>query len=1205
MAGSQDSACPDDIESHVWNLLTKDFRWQLPDDFTVSLHGDTAGTEKSARLQLFEVAIAKVFACLRPEYEWSVSENRPDGGLDFIGKHTFLADKDLGIAAAVTVGGQCKKRTRVDDIVDAISGSLAKMASSANPTFFVVAFSAQLRRARVDRAREVLEETHRRHCHILDRRQIEGLFRENISVLDDIFRVALSEEERDCVLAYFDAGQGREPEFTITVSKPDRVLAGVPFSVTLTLEFPLMSSSVTNLRWSPSGLDGDLTLIGPIGADQSSGAFIRGHPDSPMLAKSTLEMVTYSVGEVDLGEVTIDRRDANVLKGTSTKNLGKISVVENVRPRFFERPFKGPLTLLEQQYERALANGVSSIGVVGSGGSGKSRVCEEFSLEQRRRGASVLAAKQTKTLDDPYRIIAGLLLGLVDVPISPGDPADLVLDALESFDGELAGRAEMTIRSVLGTGTKGSGVVSEQDLLSSLLILLSTKARGGPLIVHLQDLHWCTADVLMTLERLIWQLDRTFNDLSTSSGDHASAVMFILEGRHDERDPDLEGDWSSDVFEEFLRKIDCPVAVCKSLDPADGRSFIARLFENGSSVDREISPGLLEVQHDLIDDIHRSAGGNPFHSLAQVQILKENSIIDQNPRSGLLYLKKPVLGQNHLPDSVFASIRSRWIYLRDRNPDLALLIWAAALLEDWVPMALFQRLRSELAPAVSLVEVDATEIVWTGSGESGEVSFRHENYFRSVRAFEIGVAERERVATIYDDWFGEGHESDPASSFKRARVLLTLPQPDIGLVRDILGTALEDARRQGNLSLARRIATKALDTEWEINDRKPLPVDEFLQVCRKDLTLARDLLGSDRGEAGQRLERLMRRVDRRLSSALQISAEERNRIRRIQVVATLLQCQFFFNDERSAVAAEMAARTIRGVQALRAEAYGESDYELDTIEMEALHTHAVALAISGELDPALERSQRAAAIARSANTDISPHIVSTYAAILLGFDPQASEVLLREVIEALDDSSQTLLDEAEINLGETLILLACRLEDGSSDRAADMLEEAEARLERVFSRCFRLGQYPDAGAAAVLLGVANAILGKGDQVYWFAQAVAAASRGRQMETLWRSEMNLATALHLETDDLERVRDHALAALGIIEATLEPYPDPERSPRFHVVSPALKRIVALLEDSRDEDAVRLLRQYPALRSSNVDRDRHHQWIDVGGTPFVLY
>jgi hypothetical protein len=81
-----------ETERRVWQLLTRDFRWQLPDEIGVTLPGVFDPGARPARLQIFEVAVAAIFAKLRPDYTWYVTPNTPDEGVDFIGRHGFLQD---------------------------------------------------------------------------------------------------------------------------------------------------------------------------------------------------------------------------------------------------------------------------------------------------------------------------------------------------------------------------------------------------------------------------------------------------------------------------------------------------------------------------------------------------------------------------------------------------------------------------------------------------------------------------------------------------------------------------------------------------------------------------------------------------------------------------------------------------------------------------------------------------------------------------------------------------------------------------------------------------------------------------------------------------------------------------------------------------------------------------------------------------------
>jgi hypothetical protein len=1204
-------------------LLTVDFPWDPPEDFGVKVRRENGASKGPARLQVFEVAVAAVFARLRPDYEWYVTPNLPDGGSDFIGQQQFLTDEVLGIAAAITIGGQCKKRSRVDNVVQEVAGSLVNMVTTINPTLFIVALSARLTEARVTEACARVERAYQRHCHILDRTQIEGLFNKHRPTVDEILRQALSDEEIAEVHGHLGASEQTESHQAVTVSPPKRVLAGVPFGVKIDLRSPSLSVPGLELRWRPGAWvereDAQITLIGPVGADAPGGIELSpgGATDDPIYAQCSLELLTHSVGDVDLGEIAIGSQEDDE-SAVGWTPLGRVRVVENLRPRFYEQPFRGALSRLDHEYERALANGVASIGVVGIGGSGKSRLSEEFALRKRRRGSAVIVAKQAKTLDDPHRILADLLLGLVEAP-SLGDPAESVIRALERYDDALARRAEPAIRAIFGLEDSGASAATEQHLLSALLLLVAVQGRSSPLIVHLQELHWCSNDVLLLLERLAWQLGRVLPGPGAPERGPDSGILFIFEGRVRERQR-FDGGWDSEPFEALLQKLDCPTVTC-SFDPDQGLEFIRRLFEDRYSAHRRINLDMLEMQRHLVQRIHRVAGGNPFHSLEQLQFLKERRIVGQNPITGFLYLIQPAPGDTQLPDSVFEAIRLRWMYMKSRTPELALLIWAAGLLDDRVPTPLFRRLLVELAPHVSLSDVDATEMLWSGEGREDEVTFRHENYFESIRRFEVATEDRERVVRIYCDWFAEADQSGrPVDRYKWALALLQFPVPDEARAEKLMRSALREAQRQGDARLARRVSAASLNLMWKRDGHSPVRLNTFLSRAEDELALTTELLGGgDRSQAERRLDRLSDRLDRRLGGGRARSPQTIRELRRLRLTAEVRRSQILFNDRKPVEAAELASDAVRDIHGLRS-AGGFDGEAWEELEMEALHTEAVALAISGEIEPSLTTSAQAVEIAERSPTVLARHVVSTYANILMSRDPDESEAILRRCLDELDGrpNATEARVSAQINLGMALVLRAHRLDPDDGTLGGALLDEATEILKSVFSHAFQLGRYPDAGAVSLMLGIISAIRGERDEVSWFAQAVAAAARGRQMETLWRAHINLATAMYRRGDPVEGdVRDHAVAALEILEETLSLYPEPDRSARFELVRVSLAQAVRFLQAAGDNAGRAVVDRYPALRTSFVDSElkalrseeyegwRHEWWLRVDGEPYSLY
>lgn len=1215
------------VEKRAWDLLTKDFRWEPPSQMRVKVKAKPKGAGGPSKLQIFEVAVAAIFARLRPDYEWEVTPNVPDGGSDFIGRQPFLDDEALGIDAAITIGGQCKKRTRVGDVVDEVAGSLINMADTLGPTFFVVALSAQLSEARVTRARERLERMLQRHCHILDRPQLEYLLSGHPIVVGEILDAGLSPQEAGEVREYLGSPEAQTARSPV-VATPSHVLAGVPFRVVV--EFPLPGAAPVEaevrLRWKARERDGEsvrVTPIGPLGLDTSQGAAVAidgENGSSPVEGRCELELITYSAGELDLGSIRVEVGEGSNAPAGEWTSLGTVRVIENLRPRFYERPFRAALARLDHEHERALGGGVASIGVVGAGGSGKSRLCEEFGLRQRRQGRAVVAAKQAKTLDDPHRILADLLLGLASDAPALEDPAQRVVQAVALYDKALAERAGPSIRAIFGSDESETAETSEQQMLSALLLLVAARARRAPLIIHLQDMHWCSADVLLLLERLIWQLERLFPAAGAQGRAPHSGAMFLLEGRVRERQRLDEDGWDSGPFEAFLQKLNCPIVIC-SFDRDQGREFVQRLFEDRHSANRRIAEGLLDVQRQLIQRIDRAAGGNPFHSLEQVQLLKEKNVLGQNPVTGLLYMVQPAPSETQLPTSVFDAIRLRWIYLRSRMPELALLLWAAALLEDRIPTPLFRRLWTELAPDISLVDVDATELLWTGGCEETEVGFRHENYFRAVRKFEVSVEQRRCAVEVYCGWFGEAERvGRPVERYKWALALLQLPSPDVTEAESLMREAMRDARRQGDTRLARRIAASALDLAWS-GDGSSTPAGELLlRRCEEELTLSSDLLGSNRSDAARRVERTRERLDETLTAGWAGSEETLRGLRRARVALDVRQSQIFFNDRRPAAAADLAADAVRDIDAI-AMGDGLDGDVWERLRMEALHSEAVALAISGEIERSLRTSAKAVEIARSSPSSLSQHVISTYANILISRDPAESESILRRCLAELDEDAEAdsgeALNGAKLNLGIALVVRAHRGDAGAGREPADLLKEARGAFTEVFAGCFQLGQYPDAAAAALMLGVVSAMREERDEVSWFAQAVAAAARGRQMETLWRAHIDLATAMHRDGEPVGGgVRDHALAAVEILEETLAPYPEPDRSARFELVRVPLAQAARFMLEAGEREGEALLERHPALRADvgdpvssghrDGDTSWHHEWwLPIAGEPYFLY
>ena len=1202
-------------ERRAWDLLTKDFQWTVRPGGAIHIRDRAGGRVSSARLQIFELVVTSILAEVRPEFAWSVTPNRPDDGVDFVGVHRFLDDSALGISAAITVGGQCKKRTRVDDVIAEIAGSLIRMADALNPTFFVVALSARLSHRRVERARATLERQCQRHCHILDRAQIEGLMVEYADLVRDVLLNALPAEECDEVLGYLGTRHPTVPAPLVTSTTMPRALAGEPFRVAVEVRWPLASHPEARVWWRQTSNAGSrsVTLIGPMNADGQPGGDLTAQsaPGDPLGAAVSLELVTYTVGRVDLGELRVGLYRQGP-ESAEPHPLGSVDIVENMRPRFFDRPYRAHLARLEDAYSRVVAGALVPVGVVGAGGSGKSRLCEEFSLDKRRRGCGAVSVKHLKTHEAPHRILADLLSALAGGSPLEGREAEAVVSSLAHYDSVLASRAAPAIRSLFEARSTPAHT-TDQSVVSALLVLIAARIREGPLIVHLQDLHWASAEVLLLLERVVRQLALVRAAGGAEQG-RRGGVLFLFEGRVRESDATSDDAWSSVPFEAFLQRSDSVTVTCSAFPPEDGLAFTTLLFEDRHNAHRLVPDDLLDLQREVAERVHHAAGGNPFHTLEHVRLLRELGVVGQNPQTGLMYLVRAAPPAAALPESVFAAIRQRWQYIRSRAPDLALLIWGSALLEDRLPTPMFRALWTALAPGVSLRDIDATDILWSGDGDNHEVVFRHENYFESIRRFTVSDSDRRRVVDAYCRWFGALRRPSAADRFRWARAIFEHPAPDSRRARELLGSALRSSRRSGDPRLTRRILTFSLDHDWRLDEHSPIPTKRFLARCDDELALCRDLLGIDRTQVAHRLERVRIRIQDRLHAGSATPREALDAMLRRQLTAEALHAQVLFNDRRPAQAAELAARVVAGARARRKQA--SSDAEWKPLEMEALFTESCAHALSGEFPLAVRCSSDAAAIAAYSDSPLARKVVSTYGSMLLSADPIRGEAVLRDCIARWPDDGSGDAFLAQVHLSMALVLRAYSQKPPTAERRS-LLAEAQDRMTLVHDSCRRLGLYPVAGAAALIRGVVAAVGGEGDEVSWFAYGVSGAARGRQMETLWRSHLNLASSLYRNAGEVtESAHDHALAAMEIMQESLSTYSEPERSPRFQMLRTGIAAVAWMLIATGDERGLRILEQYPTLRAHFSDPEtgvlapydggpRHFQWLHVDGVDYVLY
>lgn len=1218
-----------EISKEVWELMVKDFNWSLDElkNLRVGVRlGKNLGSRTVFKFQIFEVVIAALFAKLRPDYDWEVTPNSPDGGIDFIGRGIFLTSTELGINAAITIGGQCKKEERGRDVLAKLSGSFTRMETAIHPTFFVAAFSSSSLTAKnIANTKRMLEEVFRRPCHILDRNQLEGLIADNLDIAKPVIRQGLSGEKADSVLNYFEKRATFKTVPVIQVSVPSLVLAGEPFRIRLKIGCNPVPGTVFRLTWSPSASQQTAgILVSPLGAESKDGIELNFQVisnDDPFVIEQELEFLLYAIGSQPLGTISVWAMH-DTTEPSTVMDLPSVNVVENLRPPFYEVPYREPLDEIERGLARARAGRVSCVAIVGAGGAGKTRLCEEIALESRRRGAYVVSAHQAHSTEFPRRILVNLLLGLTDTDFPNQSITNRISNILSRLEPDLAKRAQPAIEALCGEAGKPGSFEDDQSLLSVLAVLIAQRSRSQTVIIHLHDLHWCTLDVLDTIDRLIWQLDHL--KIQDTSGTLASGirVLFLLEGRMHEYRQDFETGWSTRMFERFIERLGCPVARCRAFEPGESAVFAQRLFEQTHSAKRMLPQSLLELQQELIDNVYHVAGGNPFHMLEQVKLYQQRGILVQNPNTGFLYMVNPDFRNIALPRTVFETIEARWRYYLLNNRKLAVLLWALSLVDDNLPVSLFNYLWSRIAPDVTQSAIESTEFLRLSQlDEEGlQVSFRHENYFQTMRRVQVSESERQVVTEAYSEWFKKTKRLSPGLRYVQAKVALEAPAPDLKQVRKILKSAQSIALKRQDRSLLSRILVTLLDgVTWTLNQQKPLSSSHFMNACEDEMILCQNLTLSGRTDiARERIQNILNILNFRLHTRSKAS-NFIDFIMQRRFLLLIMKARILYHDRQPAEAVKLTRDMVMELTDLEEGTTGSERLKWKNVIMEVRHAHSVAVALSGNLKQAVIEARKAVDIAETLlNTSPTAlDVIITYANILLCESPEESEAILQHYQNFAKSSSVREETRLRLNLNISMarILLGYSELRRTKPHMSHYLFEARETLLDVFRKSHPLGRLSTAAATALLLGLICSLQDESKAVDWFAQAVALSSRASQLETLWRAQINLAHSLYQSGYS---AHDPAAAAFDILKHSLTSYAEPDRTPRFDLVAVPMAHAVRYLILAGDERAEEALRKFPALRrmfkgndlklgSLKEDRDGRtsHEWLRIGSLDYVIY
>jgi predicted ATPase len=246
------------------------------------------------------------------------------------------------------------------------------------------------------------------------------------------------------------------------------------------------------------------------------------------------------------------------------------------------------LEQLKEALEDALAGRGSLAMLVGEPGIGKTRLAEEFTVYARLRGAQVLSGRSYE--------------GSVEVAYFP---------FVEAFRSYVRARPDTDLRRELGEGAPDvANLVSEirqrfpdlpsppplqgdaerQRLFGSITEFLRAATAAGPLVLHLDDLHWADKPSLLLLRHL---------------ARHLAGERLLILGSY--RDVELDRTHPlAEVLGALRRETTFRRILLRGLPTDDVVAYLTAL------ADEEPDPAVQAARRALAQALHRETEGNPF-----------------------------------------------------------------------------------------------------------------------------------------------------------------------------------------------------------------------------------------------------------------------------------------------------------------------------------------------------------------------------------------------------------------------------------------------------------------------------------------------------------------------------------------------------------------------------------------------------------------
>jgi tetratricopeptide (TPR) repeat protein len=1173
--------------------------WEILRKTTTDVPAEFRRDAKST-YQVFEILVTEIAKLLERNYTWNVKPVQGDGGIDFIGERLLFDVPTLGVHHRSVIVGQCKARNSgkgrgslyefgVDPerMVEAVIDEFETV-----PTLLILVTSRHLDKEEQRKGRRTHMAVLRAPALYLGRDEIEHVIGSNLESLRHIFDRYLDIDERSVVLKYFESRRGfYEPGVRLIVGAAPSAETGQPFTIPVTLKFDrLVRANDLFLRWNWRERKSRPLMreITPPGIASRQGIQIA--ESNALERQVNLKLVGYAAGTQDLGSVELLWGERQF-----KADLGTITLVDAYHPRFFSEPFTDVLEQYKTWLDSTSTGNVHVVAVSGLGGSGKTRLCTEFSYEAERRGARCVTLSHPQTADDPYRLVANLLHTLMPESDRSTDPHEALEKYLSDHHPKVAKKAGTLIESLYPRHTSGPQSIDLTVTTTVLVTLLLDRLSSEMLVLHLSDLHWAHSDVLNILRNAASSV-RSLRWDRTARIVFQTRLMLLLEGRRMELNRESVGSstpgYSTVAWETFAKSPSDPhldhSVVVEPLTPAQSERFLANIFEGTEHAKTRVPRRLIPHQKTLLSTILARANGSPLYMIEYVRLLRSRQYLATVASTGLVYLSRRIDSTLAAPTEIDRLIQRRLDYVHDGNPGLATLIRAVAFIKDRVPVPLFELLKKRFAPRTPIATIAETDFLLIPSTRVGDVSFRHESYYEALQSTALDPRDRDAIAKIYLRWLSKQPADSAEVLFERGLVLSQLNSPNRAAVERVLATAFDRAERAKKVLLIGRILRHLVDLyPGDENTLQALSGAEFIRHAEYRGRLIRSFTDAANWiPARAEIEQLLRIVESDAAARL-TSDTDRDRLLLLAAEADIQLANIEFHQLRHDLSIGLLRDQLASVRRPRTRRREVVD-RWNGIRRHAENRLGVALWFDGQYDEAVNILTRGFRAGREAGDPRTIYWHVDAGAVMMHRDPVRALAMLDRAVRTAPDSRASAMAEYERGMAELLMLER----SGGVHRHLSAIETLARRMERVHEISRHHGFTNEEGGAALVAGVCMALLGCAEAAEWFMRVITVAGRDSHYEFLWKAHLNLAQ-LCLDKQEFFPAADlHAQEAERILRMDLNRRSDTTLPHRLALLALPLAQLHRVWV-KRDVDRARQLRVDFPIAEGFVTRKRRNE------------